>query len=86
MSFFHFVCFDCRKSVIRDHSTEDDVHLVHRELDVGKQTKSVQVERYPLIQSKSNITPNTNKRHLFSLKKIMKFANFFFDLLFLVFF
>lgn len=34
----------CRKSVIRARSTEDDVHLVHRELDVGKQTKSVQVE------------------------------------------
>lgn len=40
-----FFYFTCRKNVIRDRSTEDDVHLVHRELDVGKQTnKSVQVE------------------------------------------
>lgn len=46
LDFYFFYLFSpCRKSVIRDHSTEDDVHLVHRELDVDKQTKSVQVEK-----------------------------------------
>lgn len=40
---FFSIFLSRRKRVIRAHSTEDDVHLVHRELDVGKQTKSVQV-------------------------------------------
>lgn len=39
----------CRKRVNRVNSTEDDVHLVHRELGVDKQTKSVQVD-FLLIQ------------------------------------
>jgi hypothetical protein len=40
MSFLYYIC---RKRVIRVNSTEDDVHLVHREMGIGTQTKSVQV-------------------------------------------
>lgn len=35
----------CSKRIININNTEDDVHLVHRELsNKGKQTKSVQVD------------------------------------------
>lgn len=43
------ISFSYRKRVIRVNSTEDDVHLVHRELGVGKQTKSVQVALHHLF-------------------------------------
>lgn len=56
--------------MIRDRSTEDDVHLVHRELDVGKQTnKSVQVEHIIAGYSWTKLILFQNQT-----KKIIRFA------------
>lgn len=41
---FNCLFFSCSKRIVNISKTEDDVHLVHREMANGKQTKSVQVD------------------------------------------
>jgi len=41
---FNCLFFSCSKRIVNISKTEDDVHLVHREMANGKHTKSVQVD------------------------------------------
>jgi len=41
---YNLLFFSCSKRIVNISRTEDDVHLVHREMANGKQTKSVQVD------------------------------------------
>lgn len=44
LSFYNSFFFYCSKRIVNIIKTEDDVHLVHREMANGKQAKSVQVD------------------------------------------
>lgn len=44
LSFYNPFFFYCSKRIVNIIKTEDDIHLVHREMANGKQAKSVQVD------------------------------------------
>lgn len=73
----HFISnrllFSCSKRIVNISRTEDDVHLVHREMANGNHTKSVQVDfdRFQILSiskhSKHQKLPNGNVVSKFTL-------------------